>query len=341
MFRYFIKLKLLAVGYLLLVQLANYVSNSTPFKSPLISFNLDQSINNEFKEEAFIKTGTTIVGLCCKDGVILGADTRSTGGPLVVDKNKRKVHDISKFIKSCAAGTSADCDHICRNVKQTLALESLKTISKSSTNLPSVDKVAHLVLEQLVNKKGRQPSAVFIIGGADESGCKLFQIDSEHVPRRIPFGSLGSGSTNAIAVLESEIAKLNVTVGDVENFVDITIQEGEKIVIEAVKAGIMNDLGSGSNIDVCIIPIVSAEQFNPVRLYRIPHSQIESPLPPLQSAVKDEVKYSRTDIGKRVWTRGIWRLVLQNNRLNSLLVDRSAATSIAGETESITIEPIP
>ena len=33
------------------------------------------------------KTGTTIVGIIYKDGVVLGADTRATGGAEVVDKN--------------------------------------------------------------------------------------------------------------------------------------------------------------------------------------------------------------------------------------------------------------
>ena len=36
-------------------------------------------------------TGTTIVGCLFKDGIILGADTRATEGPIVADKNCEKV----------------------------------------------------------------------------------------------------------------------------------------------------------------------------------------------------------------------------------------------------------
>jgi 20S proteasome alpha/beta subunit len=36
-------------------------------------------------------TGTTIVGCVYKDGVVLGADTRATEGPIVADKNCEKV----------------------------------------------------------------------------------------------------------------------------------------------------------------------------------------------------------------------------------------------------------
>lgn len=41
------------------------------------------------------KTGTTIVGIVYKDGVILGADTRATSGGIVADKNCRKIHYLS------------------------------------------------------------------------------------------------------------------------------------------------------------------------------------------------------------------------------------------------------
>ena len=37
-------------------------------------------------------TGTTIVGCLFKDGIVLGADTRATEGPIVADKNCEKVH---------------------------------------------------------------------------------------------------------------------------------------------------------------------------------------------------------------------------------------------------------
>ena len=36
-------------------------------------------------------TGTTIVGCVFKDGIVLGADTRATAGPIVADKNCEKV----------------------------------------------------------------------------------------------------------------------------------------------------------------------------------------------------------------------------------------------------------
>jgi hypothetical protein len=39
-------------------------------------------------------TGTTIVGCLFKDGIVLGADTRATEGPIVADKNCEKVFQL-------------------------------------------------------------------------------------------------------------------------------------------------------------------------------------------------------------------------------------------------------
>lgn len=41
------------------------------------------------------KTGTTICGAIFKDGVVVGADTRSTGGDIVADKNCMKIHPLA------------------------------------------------------------------------------------------------------------------------------------------------------------------------------------------------------------------------------------------------------
>jgi len=52
---------------------------------------------------------------------------------------------------------------------------------------------------------------------------------------------MGSGSLNAMAVFES---------GYKDN---MTREEGIDLVTRAIRAGVYNDLGSGSNVDVCVI----------------------------------------------------------------------------------------
>lgn len=43
---------------------------------------------------------------------MLGADTRSTAGTTVADKNCEKIHHIADNIKCCGAGTAADTEAV-------------------------------------------------------------------------------------------------------------------------------------------------------------------------------------------------------------------------------------
>ena len=57
----------------------------------------------------------------------------------------------------------------------------------------------------------------------------------------LPYATMGSGSLNAMAVFESAY------VDEMER--DAAVD----LVTRAIRSGIYNDLGSGSNVDVCVI----------------------------------------------------------------------------------------
>lgn len=73
-----------------------------------------------------MKTGTTIVGVVFADGVVLAADTRATEGPIVADKQCRKIHYIAPNIMCCGAGTSADTEMVTQMVSSKLTLHRLE-----------------------------------------------------------------------------------------------------------------------------------------------------------------------------------------------------------------------
>jgi len=56
--------------------------------------------------------GFALSPLFIQDGVVLGADTRSTAGTTVADKNCEKIHYIADNIKCCGAGTAADTEAV-------------------------------------------------------------------------------------------------------------------------------------------------------------------------------------------------------------------------------------
>ena len=73
------------------------------------------------------KTGTTISGMAYKDGVILGADTRATGGSEVADKNCEKIHYLADNIYCCGAGTAADTEKTTELISSQLELLRMNT----------------------------------------------------------------------------------------------------------------------------------------------------------------------------------------------------------------------
>jgi 20S proteasome subunit beta 2 len=70
-------------------------STSSHFRP--IGFDFSNAVRNTFLQEKGMplpkatSTGTTIVGCLFRDGIVLGADTRATEGPIVADKNCEKV----------------------------------------------------------------------------------------------------------------------------------------------------------------------------------------------------------------------------------------------------------
>jgi len=57
----------------------------------------------------------------------------------------------------------------------------------------------------------------------------------------LPYCTMGSGSLNAMAIFEDGFKE------------DMDVEEAKKLVARAIKSGIYNDLGSGSNVDLCVI----------------------------------------------------------------------------------------
>lgn len=79
----------------------------------------------------FTKTGTTIAGIVFDKGVVLGADTRATSGPIVAQKNCEKIHYIAPNIYCCGAGTAADTENVTEMISSQLTLMRLNTSSQS------------------------------------------------------------------------------------------------------------------------------------------------------------------------------------------------------------------
>ncbi|KAK3164111.1 hypothetical protein QOZ80_1AG0012840 [Eleusine coracana subsp. coracana] len=188
-----------------------------------------------FKAPGFLKTGTTIVGLVFADGVVLGADTRATEGPIVADKNCEKIHYMAPYIYCCGAGTAADTEAVTDMVSSQLQLHRYATGRESR-----VVTALALLKSHLFRYQGHV-SAALVLGGVDCTGPHLHTVYPHGSTDTLPFATMGSGSLAAMLVFESKYKE------------GLTREEGIQLVSEAICAGISNDLGSGSNVDVCVI----------------------------------------------------------------------------------------
>nr|XP_033816940.1 proteasome subunit beta type-7 [Geotrypetes seraphini] len=181
------------------------------------------------------KTGTTIAGIVFKDGIVLGADTRATEGMIVADKNCSKIHFISPNIYCCGAGTAADTEMTTQLISSNLELHSLST-----GRLPRVA-TANRMLKQMLFRYQGYIGAALVLGGVDCTGPQLYSIYPHGSTDKLPYVTMGSGSLAAMAVFEDRYKP------------DMEEEDAKALVREAIASGIFNDLGSGSNVDLCVI----------------------------------------------------------------------------------------
>lgn len=205
-------------------------------------FNFENVKRNQFLEKTGYKmpgakkTGTTIAGLIYRDGVVLGADTRATEGSIVADKACEKIHHISEKIWCCGAGTSADTENVTGLIASELELQRLETGRE-----PRVKGAVTRLKQRLFQYQG-YISAALVLGGTDHTGSYICSIYPHGSTSELPYTTMGSGSLAAMAVFEAGYKD------------DMDEKEAVNLVDQAIQAGIFNDLGSGSNVDICVIP---------------------------------------------------------------------------------------
>ncbi|EGW33722.1 20S proteasome, regulatory subunit beta type PSMB7/PSMB10/PUP1 [Spathaspora passalidarum NRRL Y-27907] len=182
-------------------------------------------------------TGTTIVGCKFPGGVVIAADTRATSGPIVADKNCEKLHRLAPKIWCAGAGTAADTEMVTQLIASNLELHAL-----SQNREPRVITALTMLKQHLFKYQGHL-GAYLICAGVDPTGAHLLSVQAHGSTDIGKYQSLGSGSLAAMAVLETNFRE------------DLTKEEAIKLCADAIEAGIWNDLGSGSNVDVCVMEV--------------------------------------------------------------------------------------
>jgi len=195
---------------------------------------------DEDLKKSILKTGTTILGIVCKDGVVMAADRQVTAGTVVMNKDKEKVMKLNNYLVFSGCGLAAATDRIKKVLPAELRLKELRSKSR-----PTIRQAANL-LSSIVYSTIRQPSMIpdqmgALIAGVNEDGSsELYTIDPAGSIHKVKDydANFGSGMPYSLGFLERKYKP------------EISVSEGVELAVEALKSSTQRDVGSGYGIDV-------------------------------------------------------------------------------------------
>ena len=193
-----------------------------------------------------VKTGTTTIGIVCKDGVIIAADKRGTFGgdsgvSYIAGEDQEKIKLVTDEIIVTKAGTASDTEKIIKLVRAELKLKELKTKSR-----PTIKQAANL-FSTIAYQSIRSPSMIpsithFLLAGYDSQGAHLYNIFPDGFLKEVKDYSVsGSGMIHVNPILDSEHTK------------DISTKEGIELVKKSMNASMGRDPATGGGIDIYLV----------------------------------------------------------------------------------------
>jgi len=198
---------------------------------------------DEELKKSILRTGTTILGIVCKDGIVMASDRQSTAGTIVMNKNSQKSVKINDYLVVSGTGMVSDIKRVEKILPAELKLKELKSGSR-----PTVKQAANLLASVLYSGI-RQPSilpmqAGFLMGGFNENGTiELYSAEPAGSVMKVEDydANLGSGMPYVLGFLERQYKE------------GLNIKEGVELALEALKSSTQRDVGSGYGIDVFTI----------------------------------------------------------------------------------------
>ncbi len=179
----------------------------------------------------------TIVGVRCKDGIVLASDTRGAAYYLVLSKRVRKVFKLEERIGAAVSGSSGDAQSLINMLRAEANLYRLNHERPISTK-----SLAQVASNMLHGRRMFPYIVAGVISGVDDDGPRLYFFDP--VGGKLEeekFASAGTGSTVAYGVLE-------------QNYRDgMKLDDGAKLVAQSIKIAIERDAATGDKIVVAKI----------------------------------------------------------------------------------------
>ena len=191
-------------------------------------------MSNNVEEK--ILHGTTTVAIKVKDGVVLCADMRASAGYFIANNNTMKIQKIEQHAGLTLAGGVADA----QNIVDVLRYHANVHRIQNQEPIP-IKSLARLTSLMFHENRGYPFIADILVGGYDNEGPQLFNIDMFGSVEEKNYVTTGSGSPVAYGLLEEEYKD------------NLTLDEAKSIALRAVKAAITRNIGTGDGINVALI----------------------------------------------------------------------------------------
>jgi len=215
-----------------------------PYNGPVHNTNLNQkSAETSNLKPGEVSTGTTIMAIAFEDGVVLGADSRTSTGTYVANRVSDKIVQLHDYIWCCRSGSAADTQALTDYVKHYLAQLAMETDRQ-----PTVKQAAHLMKKLVYENKDHLMAGV-IIGGWDPIyGGSVYNIALGGTCIEMQFAIGGSGSTYIYGLVDSEFK----TGGNKE--------ESKLLVKKAISHAMARDGSSGGVIRTVVVSESGSER---------------------------------------------------------------------------------
>lgn len=180
--------------------------------------------------------GTTTVGLKCADGVVMATDSRATAGYEIASKTAKKLYKITDRIGVTVAGSVGDTQALVRSIRAE------SRYYHNDRNRPISVRAAAKLTSNLFRSAGLLPYlAVLLLGGVDDSGSSMYQLNMDGGLIEESMVSTGSGSKVAYGLLEAEYEE------------GLTVESGLQLAIRALSSAMERDIATGNEVNAAKI----------------------------------------------------------------------------------------
>jgi proteasome beta subunit len=200
---------------------------------------------------AQLSSGTTTIGLRCRDGIVLGTERRATAGHMIANKMTIKLFRIDQHLGMTLAGSLGDAQAVVRTVQAEAALY------RARVGRPiSVEAATTFTSSFLHSSRFYPYFGWFILGGVDATGPRLFSLEADGGALEERFVSIGSGSPFALGVLEAAW-KTGTRVAD-----------GIDLAYRALTVAMSRDSASGDGYAIATITDQGFAEIDPAEIER-------------------------------------------------------------------------